>query len=63
MNKIEQKEEYLEKNGYILLPGDKETAMVLFEEKESIFKFISRFFSQFKKLSQLKETGSERNNI
>lgn len=53
MNKIEQKEAELEKNGYVILPGDRETALALFEEKQSIFAFIAKFFSKLKKVSQL----------
>ena len=62
MNKIEQKEAELEKNGYVILPGDRETALVLFEEKQSIFSFIVKFFSKLKKVSQLKVNVEKENN-
>jgi len=51
MNRIEQKEEYLEQNGLVFLPSDKETALTLFKEKESVFSFITTFFSKLKKLA------------
>lgn len=62
MNKIQQKENYLEKHGYILTAGDTETALVLFEEKEGLISFIKRFVNKFKKLSQLKENSYEKSN-
>jgi len=51
MNKIEQKEEELEKNGCVILPGDRETGLILLEEKPSVFEFIAKFFSKLKKLA------------
>lgn len=59
MNKIEEKESELEKNGYIILPGDKETSLVLFQEKQSIFSFIIKFFSKLKKVSQLEVNANK----
>ena len=58
MNKIEQKEAELEKNGYVILPGDRETALALFEEKPSIFALIAKFFNKLKKVSQLENNLS-----
>ena len=60
MNKIEQKEAELEKNGYVILPGDRETALALFEEKPSIFALIAKFFNKLKKVSQLESLSNER---
>ena len=62
MNKIQQKEAYLEKHGYVITPGDTETALVLFEEKESWFSFIKRFINKFKKLSQIQEESYEKSS-
>lgn len=53
MNKVQQKENYLEKNGYIMASNSTETALVLFEEKESIFSYIQTFFNKFRKLTRL----------
>lgn len=58
MNKIEQKEAELEKNGYVILPGDRETALALFEEKPSIFALIAKFFNKLRKVSQLENNLS-----
>lgn len=60
MNKIEQKEAELEKNGYVILPGDRETALALFEEKPSIFALIAKFFNKLRKVSQLESLSNER---
>jgi len=51
MNRIEQKEADLEKNGFIILPSDRETALILFKEKSNMFDFIYKFFSKLKKLA------------
>lgn len=61
MNKVQEKEEILEKSGYILSPSDKETALVLFEEKENIFKLMSKCFNKLKKVSQLNIKIFEKN--
>ncbi len=53
MNKIQDKESYLEKHGYILTAGDKETALMLFEEKKGFFDYMRRFVRKFRKLSQV----------
>lgn len=63
MNKVQQKENYLEKHGYILTAGDTETALMLFEGKEGLFSFVKRFVNKFRKLSQLKENSYQKENF
>ena len=58
MKKIEQKESYLEENGYIFLPGDSETAIMLFEEKSSIFSKLALAFKKLKKVTSLKKVST-----
>ena len=50
MNKLEQKEEYLQNNTYI---PTKSTAMVLFETNEGILHFIKTFFRKLLKLPRM----------
>lgn len=51
MNRIEQKEAYLQENGLILSPGDIQTALVIFKEKSNMLSFVSTFFSKLKKVA------------
>jgi len=59
MNKVEQKEEILEKNGLILLHEENESALVLFQEPKSVFSFMATFFSKLKKLALMEINFAE----
>lgn len=59
MNRIEQKEAYLQENGFVLTPGDVQTALVIFKEKTNVFSFVTTFFSKLKKVALMEVKFSE----
>ena len=61
MNKFSEKYAYFEKHPYIPLGTINETALTLFEPKTSMFDFIKRFITKFRKLNGIKQELLKKN--